>query len=67
VNAGFRFVDGGRSFLCNMCPAKSPTPDHYFCNLDHTGYRNDLRQRSAAFFLHYLSLFAAVFWAAHRF
>lgn len=45
VNAGFKFVDGGRSFLCNMCPAKTSVPDHYFCNLDHTGYRNDLRQR----------------------
>lgn len=45
MNPGFKFVDGGRSFKCNFCPKVDTVPEHYFCNLDHTGQRHDIMQR----------------------
>eukprot|EP00467_Chlorarachnion_reptans_P000717 CAMPEP_0114501530 /NCGR_PEP_ID=MMETSP0109-20121206/8545_1 /TAXON_ID=29199 /ORGANISM="Chlorarachnion reptans, Strain CCCM449" /LENGTH=964 /DNA_ID=CAMNT_0001679261 /DNA_START=150 /DNA_END=3044 /DNA_ORIENTATION=- len=41
VNAFFRFIDNGRSFVCNMCEAKNTVPDFYYCNLDPEGHRRD--------------------------
>jgi len=45
VNPFFRFVDNGRSFICNMCETSNSVPDSYFCNLDPQGIRRDKNDR----------------------
>lgn len=45
LNPGVVFVDGGRRFQCNLCKGVSEVPEHYFCNLDHTGRRHDVSIR----------------------
>jgi len=45
INPFFRFIDGGRSFICNMCETKNAVPDYYWCNLDPKGFRRDKNER----------------------
>mmetsp|Transcript_4329 Transcript_4329/g.6485 ORF Transcript_4329/g.6485 Transcript_4329/m.6485 type:complete len:928 (+) Transcript_4329:131-2914(+) len=45
INAFFKFVDMGKSFICNMCGTKSAVPEFYMCNLDSKGERRDKFQR----------------------
>eukprot|EP00052_Salpingoeca_macrocollata_P001715 m.27111 g.27111 ORF g.27111 m.27111 type:complete len:849 (-) comp11617_c0_seq1:48-2594(-) len=45
LNPRVLFVDGGRRFQCNLCNFTSEVPEHYFCNLDHTGRRHDIEHR----------------------
>ena len=41
INAFFSFSNGGRSYTCNLCGQVNATPSHYFCEIDHNGYRRD--------------------------
>jgi protein transport protein SEC24 len=45
INPFFSFLDGGRSFLCNLCGMVNPTPSEYFCETDENGYRRDHAER----------------------
>ena len=45
VNPFFAFSNGGRSFTCNLCNQVNTTPSHYFCEIDHNGYRRDHNER----------------------
>lgn len=45
INPGVVFVDGGRNFICNFCGTQNEVQGSYFCNLDHTGRRNDIESR----------------------
>eukprot|EP00471_Norrisiella_sphaerica_P013526 CAMPEP_0184498410 /NCGR_PEP_ID=MMETSP0113_2-20130426/38873_1 /TAXON_ID=91329 /ORGANISM="Norrisiella sphaerica, Strain BC52" /LENGTH=983 /DNA_ID=CAMNT_0026885903 /DNA_START=79 /DNA_END=3030 /DNA_ORIENTATION=- len=45
INPFFRFVDNGKSFICNMCQNNNPVPDFYYCNLDPKGFRRDRNER----------------------
>ena len=40
INPFFAFIDGGRSFQCNLCGMVNPTPSEYFCELDQNGTPN---------------------------
>lgn len=40
------FQDGGRSFRCPFCHARTGVEDSYFAHLDHTGRRTDIDQRA---------------------
>jgi protein transport protein SEC24 len=44
LNAGVRFIDGGRLWVCNLCTTQNEVPHEYYCNLDHTGVRQDIAQ-----------------------
>jgi protein transport protein SEC24 len=46
VNPFFKFVDGGRSFVCNLCDMKCDVPREYQCNLDANGQRRDRTDRA---------------------
>uniref|UniRef100_A0A1I7T524 Protein transport protein Sec24C n=1 Tax=Caenorhabditis tropicalis TaxID=1561998 RepID=A0A1I7T524_9PELO len=39
------FQDGGRSFRCPFCHARTSVEDAYFAHLDHTGRRTDIEMR----------------------
>ncbi|CAL2040490.1 unnamed protein product [Caenorhabditis brenneri] len=39
------FQDGGRSFRCPFCHARTQVEDAYFAHLDHTGRRTDIEMR----------------------
>ena len=45
INPFFSFLDGGRSFQCNLCGMVNPTPSECFCELDQNGYRRDHAER----------------------
>lgn len=45
INPFFSFLDGGRSFQCNLCGMVNPTPSEYFCEIDQNGYRRDHAER----------------------
>lgn len=45
INPYFRFVDGGRKTVCNICQHTNEVPDDYFMNLDMSGRRMDADQR----------------------
>ena len=45
VNPFFTFLDGGRSFQCNLCGMVNSTPRDYFCEIDHNGNRRDQNER----------------------
>lgn len=45
LNPGVIFTDGGRRFQCNFCACITDVPEHFFCNLDHTGRRHDILER----------------------
>ena len=45
VNPHFRFTDGGRKFICNICTFENTCPTEYFSNLDMNGQRVDVSQR----------------------
>ncbi|KAJ3106424.1 DNA mismatch repair protein msh6 [Phlyctochytrium planicorne] len=45
VNPFFRFIDGGRKFICNLCSIENDVPPEYFCNLDLTHRRRDIDER----------------------
>ena len=45
INAGTSFVDGGRSFVCNICALKNDVPTEYHCHLDANGLRRDKNER----------------------
>ena len=45
INPFFSFLDGGRSFQCNLCGFVNPTPSEYFCEVDQDGYRRDHAER----------------------
>ena len=47
VNPFFTFVEGGRSFVCNLCGTRTVTPPNYYCETDPGtgGYRRDRSQR----------------------
>ena len=45
INPFFAFLDGGRSFQCNLCGFVNPTPSEYFCEVDQNGYRRDHAER----------------------
>lgn len=50
VNAYFRFMDGGRRYLCNMCGHSNEVLPEYFANLDMNGRRIDIDQRPELMF-----------------
>jgi len=45
ISPFFSFLDGGRSFQCNLCFMVNPTPSECFCELDQNGYRRDHAER----------------------
>lgn len=45
INCHVTFVDGGRSFICNLCGQSNEVTPEYFCNLDHNGTRLDIMHR----------------------
>ncbi len=45
VNPFFTFVNRGRTFVCNLCGAGTPTPREHICELDADGYRVDTLER----------------------
>lgn len=45
VNPGFKFIDGGSKFKCNLCGTISDVPVWYQCNVDSNGERRDKGQR----------------------
>ncbi|KAJ1894202.1 COPII coat Sec23p-Sfb3p heterodimer component, partial [Kickxella alabastrina] len=45
INPHMVFINGGKSFVCNMCRHENDVPDDYFCNLDMMGRRLDREMR----------------------
>ncbi|KAI8910290.1 Sec23/Sec24 trunk domain-containing protein [Gorgonomyces haynaldii] len=45
VNPFFRFLDGGRRFMCNICQHTNEVSADYFSNLDMNGRRVDINER----------------------
>ncbi|KDD71608.1 hypothetical protein H632_c4699p0, partial [Helicosporidium sp. ATCC 50920] len=45
VNPFVSWLDGGRSFGCNVCGVVNQTPVEYFCALDSSGQRLDVQDR----------------------
>jgi protein transport protein SEC24 len=50
VNPFFRFVEGGRKSVCNICQHWSDVSPDYFSNLDMNGRRLDIAQRPELMF-----------------
>uniref|UniRef100_A0A7S4DQB5 Uncharacterized protein n=1 Tax=Lotharella globosa TaxID=91324 RepID=A0A7S4DQB5_9EUKA len=46
INPFFRFIDHGRTFVCNMCGSNNKVPEWYFCNLDSAGFRRDRNEKA---------------------
>ncbi|KAJ1673824.1 COPII coat Sec23p-Sfb3p heterodimer component, partial [Spiromyces aspiralis] len=45
INPYYTFVNGGKSFVCNICRHENDVPSDYFCNLDMSGRRLDWETR----------------------
>ncbi|KAJ2816106.1 COPII coat Sec23p-Sfb3p heterodimer component, partial [Coemansia furcata] len=45
INPHMAFINGGKTFVCNMCRHENDVPDDYFCNLDMAGKRLDSEMR----------------------
>ncbi|KAJ2702413.1 COPII coat Sec23p-Sfb3p heterodimer component [Coemansia sp. IMI 209128] len=45
INPHMVFINGGKTFVCNMCRHENDVPDDYFCNLDMAGKRLDSEMR----------------------
>eukprot|EP00049_Salpingoeca_infusionum_P009599 m.162776 g.162776 ORF g.162776 m.162776 type:complete len:824 (+) comp14378_c0_seq10:2-2473(+) len=45
MSCAAQFTDGGRRWTCPFCQTPNDVSDSYFCNLDHTGQRHDIRER----------------------
>ncbi|XP_042467739.1 protein transport protein Sec24-like At4g32640 isoform X1 [Zingiber officinale] len=45
INAFMRFIDHGRTFVCNLCGFTNETPRDYLCNLGPDGRRRDADER----------------------
>ena len=45
VNPFVQFIDGGRRWRCNFCGLTNEVPTEYFCPIDQSGRRSDLRDR----------------------
>lgn len=45
ANPGFKFLNGGREFRCNLCSHVSKTPPEHFSAISHTGQRMDIDAR----------------------
>ena len=45
VNPFFKFIDGGKFFICNMCDLKNEVPRDYQRPLDSNGFRRDKNDR----------------------
>eukprot|EP00457_Paulinella_chromatophora_P000520 gb/GEZN01000520.1/.p1 GENE.gb/GEZN01000520.1/~~gb/GEZN01000520.1/.p1 ORF type:complete len:1402 (+),score=227.88 gb/GEZN01000520.1/:231-4208(+) len=45
VNPFFTFIEGGNTYICNMCGMTNSVPDEYKCNLDAHGLRRDRTER----------------------
>ncbi|KAJ2909357.1 COPII coat Sec23p-Sfb3p heterodimer component, partial [Coemansia aciculifera] len=45
INPHMVFINGGKTFVCNMCRHENDVPDDYFCNLDMAGKRLDSETR----------------------
>ncbi|KAJ2720590.1 COPII coat Sec23p-Sfb3p heterodimer component [Coemansia sp. Benny D115] len=45
INPHMAFINGGKTFVCNMCRHENDVPADYFCNLDMMGRRLDCGMR----------------------
>ncbi|CAA6663980.1 unnamed protein product [Spirodela intermedia] len=45
INPFMKFIDQGRSFICNLCGCTNETPRDYYCNLGPDGRRHDADER----------------------
>ncbi|CAK4152332.1 unnamed protein product [Aphanomyces euteiches] len=45
INCFTKFVNGGRSFACNICGMENETPREYYCAVDQMGKRRDVQER----------------------
>ena len=45
INPFVQFMEGGRSWKCNMCGKVNQVKKQYFCHLDGSGKRMDLADR----------------------
>lgn len=45
ANPGFKFMNGGQEFQCNLCGHINKTPPEHFSPISHTGQRMDIDSR----------------------